>query len=382
MRIGIDYTAAVRQGGGIGRYARSLVRNLTEVGGAHNYSLLVAGGAGGSESEDWPRNFRIVPLPLSDYWMTVLWQRLRVPLWADLFTGPVDVFHSPDFVIPPVRKAKTIVTVHDLSFLRCPECYEPRFRGYLASAVPRSVERADLVLADSESTRLDLVELLGTPATKVKVLYSGVEPRFCPVDDQRALAEVRARYALPKRFILSVGTLQPRKNFVRLIEAYGQLIDRLVRPVDLVIAGEKGWLFEPIFRRVEELGLTDRVTFLGFFADEDLPVLYNLADLFVLPSLYEGFGLPPLEAMGCGIPVIASDSSSLPEVLGDAARMVDPLDVGALTNAMHRVLTDQPLRRRMVRKGLARAGRFTWRDAALGARQAYEEFVPSLAASR
>jgi glycosyltransferase involved in cell wall biosynthesis len=194
--------------------------------------------------------------------------------------------------------------------------------------------------------------------------------------------EVRARYELPERFILSVGTLQPRKNFVRLIEAYGRLIERMAHPVHLVIAGQKGWLFEPIFRRVEELGFKERVTFLGFFADEDLPVLYNLADLFVLPSLYEGFGLPPLEAMACGIPVIASDVSSLPEVLGDAAKMVDPLDVGALANVMHRVLSDEPLRRRMVGKGLARAARFTWRDAALGARQAYEEFVPSFAASR
>jgi len=379
VRIGIDYTAAVRQGGGIGRYARSLVRGLTEVGGAHSYRLLVAGGVSKTRREEWPPNFRVISLPLSDRWTTILWQRLRLPLWADLFTGPVDVFHSPDFVLPPIRRGKRVVTVHDLSFLRCPACYESGLREYLEAAVPRSVDRADLVLADSESTRQDLVELLGVPATKVKVLYLGVEPRFCPVVDEKRLEQVRERYGLPGRFVLSLGTLQPRKNFERLIEAHSGVLERMTQDIHLVIAGRRGWLYEGIFKRVEELGLRERVTFLGFFADEDLPLLYNLADLFVLPSLYEGFGLPPLEAMACGTPVVASDVSSLPEVLGDAARMVDPLNVSALTEAMCRVLSDAHLRHRMIRKGLAQAGKFTWQDAANSLRQAYEEFMPSLA---
>lgn len=360
MRIGIDYTAAVRQGGGIGRYARSLVRGLAEVGGRHCYRLLVAGGAAGTANEKWPCNFRLVSLPLSDYWMTVLWQRLRVPLWAELFTGPVDLFHSPDFVLPPICKAKTIVTVHDLSFLRHPECYEAKFCQYLEQAVPRSVNRADLVLADSQSTRRDLIELLGVEPDRVEVLYLGVEKRFRPIADEVCLEEVRERYELPPRFILSVGTLQPRKNFGRLIEAYSQLLEKTSVEVHLVIAGAKGWLYESLFRRVEELGLEREVIFLGFFADDDLPVLYNLADLFVFPSLYEGFGLPPLEAMACGTPVISSDASSLPEVVGLAAEMVDPLDVGGLGEVIRRVLSDGDLQAEMIGKGLTRAGQFTW----------------------
>ena len=377
MRIGIDYTAAVRQGAGIGRYARSLVRGLAKVGDAHSYRLLIAGGAPRAAEEEWPRNFRLISLPLSDYWMTVLWQRLRVPLWADLFSGPVDLFHSPDFVLPPIRRAKTIVTVHDLSFLRYPECYEAAFREYLESAVPRSVNRADLVLADSESTRRDLIELLAVESDRVEVLYSGVDGRFHPIADEVFLARVRERYGLPERFILSVGTLQPRKNLERLIEAYARLADGIDFEMRLVVAGGWGWLYESIFRRVEDLGLDGKVVFLGFFADDDLPALYNLADLFVFPSLYEGFGLPPLEAMACGVPVVSSNVSSLPEVVGGAAEMVDPLDVDGLAEAMLWVLSDGGLRAEMIRKGLARAGQFTWEAAVRVLLCIYERLGPS-----
>jgi len=372
VRIGIDYTAAVRQGAGIGRYARSLVRGLTKVGGAHSYRLLIAGGAPRGSHEKWPRNFRLISLPLSDYWMTILWQRLRVPLWADLFTGSVDLFHSPDFVLPPLRRAKTILTVHDLSFLRYPECYEAAFREYLEGAVPRSVSRADLILADSESTRQDLIEFFAVDSDRVEVLYSGVEKRFHPITDAISLAGVREQYGLPEHFILSVGTLQPRKNFGRLIEAYRRLIDRIDLDVKLVIAGGKGWLYERIFRRVEELGLNGKVIFLGFFADDDLPTLYSLADLFVFPSLYEGFGLPPLEAMACGTPVISSNASSLPEVVGGVAQMVDPFDVEGLAEAMFEVLSDDELQAEMIRKGLIRAGQFTWEGAARALLHTYE----------
>ena len=380
MRVGIDYTAAIRQGGGIGRYARSLVRGLTKVGTAHSYRLLFAGGAPRDKDEKWPPNFRLISLPLSDYWMTVLWQRLRVPLWADLFTGPVDLFHSPDFVLPPLRRAKSILTVHDLSFLRHPECYEAAFREYLESAVSRSVGRADLVLADSESTRQDLIELLAVDSSRVEVLYSGVEKRFHPIEDEVSLAGVREQYGLPERFILSVGTLQPRKNYERLIEAYGCLIDRIDLDVMLVIAGGKGWLYERIFRRVDELGLSEKILFLGFFADDDLPTLYSLADLFVFPSLYEGFGLPPLEAMACGTPVVSSNASSLPEVVGGAAEMVDPLDVDGLAEAMFRVLSEGDLRAEMVCKGLIRACQFTWEGAARDLLHYYQRLGVSLGA--
>ena len=187
----------------------------------------------------WPTNFQMRSVPLSDRALAILWHRLRLPLWVELVTGAVDIFHSPDFVLPPVCRAKTMVTVHDLSFIRYPQCADANLRAYLNKVVPHSVHRADLVLADSQNTQDDLAELLGVASDKIEVVYPVVEERFCPIEDQGLLEEVRRRYNLPPRFILGLGTLQPRKNFTRLIEAFATL-----RPCDsatlkLVIAGGK-----------------------------------------------------------------------------------------------------------------------------------------------
>jgi len=375
MRIGVDYTSAVRQGAGIGRLTRCIFQALAEIDHENEYRLFAAMGRG--QPSNFPTfqpsnlsNFRLKTIPLSDRELNVVWHRLRLPLPVELITGPVDVFHSPDFTLPPVWRARAVLTVHDLSFLRVPECFTGALRRYLERVVPRSVRRADHVIADSHSTKRDLVELLGTPAGKVTVIHSGVEPRFRPIVDRAALGPVRQRYDLPERFIISVGTLQPRKNFATLVEAFARLKSETgnwkpgARSLKLVIAGGRGWLYEEIFARVEALGLQGDVLFPGFVADEDLPALYNLAEAFVLPSLYEGFGLPPLEAMACGTPVVTSNVSSLPEVVGDAGLMVEPADVESLAVAIERVLEDGGLRREMVQRGLARAKEFTWERAA------------------
>jgi glycosyltransferase involved in cell wall biosynthesis len=215
------------------------------------------------------------------------------------------------------------------------------------------------------------MELLGVESDRIEVVYPGVEERFHPVKDQTLLEKVRKRYNLPPRFILGLGTLQPRKNFTRLIEAYSLLVTRHPS-LRLVIAGGKGWLYEEIFATVERLGLADKVVFPGFVADGDLPALYNLADLFVFPSLYEGFGLPPLEALACGTPVITSDASSLPEVVGEAGPMVEATDVEALAEAMKRVLEDDALQERMIAQGLEQARKFTWKKAAAKLLSLYE----------
>ncbi|MFQ6057444.1 MAG: glycosyltransferase family 4 protein [Anaerolineae bacterium] len=387
MRIGIDYTPAVQQRAGIGRYTRCLVDALAELDRENEYVLFAGTRGGGPVRRDWPPNFRLRTVPLTDRHLAILWHRLRLPLPVDLLTGPVDLFHSPDFTLPPLWQGKAIVTIHDLSFLRYPQGAEPNLRAYLERVVPRAVARADLVLADSQSTKKDLIELLGVESDRIEVVYPGVEARFRPLDDEDLLARVRARYGLDAPFILSVGTLEPRKNFVRLIEAYALLRERAAIPHRLVIAGGKGWLYEGIFARVEELGLEDDVRFLGFVPDEDLPALYNLADLFVFPSLYEGFGLPPLEAMACGTPVVTSNVSSLPEVVvtsahagpeygraqrqasvsarqGEAGLMVEATDVEGLAEAMERALGDRTWREEAVQRGLAQAGKFTWRAAA------------------
>jgi glycosyltransferase involved in cell wall biosynthesis len=282
VRIGVDYTAAVQQGGGIGRYTRNLIRALAERDRENCYALFVAGGRGdGDGLGAWPPNFRLRSVPIPDRWTTILWQRLRLPIPIQLVTGPLDLFHSPDFVLPPVGRTPAILTVHDLSFLRVPEHFVPGFCEYLTGAVSRAVRRADHILADSESTRRDLVKLLAVDPDRVTGLYPGVESRFRPIEEARLLEPVRERYRLPQRFILGLGTLQPRKNFDGLIRAFARLPK--AEDLHLVIAGGKGWMYEDTLALPAKLGLEGRVHFPGFVDDADLPVLYNLAAALAFP---------------------------------------------------------------------------------------------------
>jgi glycosyltransferase involved in cell wall biosynthesis len=286
------------------------------------------------------------------------------------------VFHSPDFVLPPTWRARTVLTVHDLSFLTTPHTSDPALRRYLMDAVPRSVARADRILADSESTQRDLVRHLSVEPERIRVVYPGVGPEFQPLDSQ-AVGGVRARYGLDGPFVLSVGTLQPRKNYPLLIEAYGRLreLDPALGDVSLVIAGGRGWLYDEIDATIERLGETARVRLLGFVPEEDLPALYNAAAAFAMPSLYEGFGIPVVEALACGTPVVASNVSSLPEAGGDAALLVPPDDVAAVADALRRLLTDRELRATLRQRGFAHAQRFTWEAAAQTVVAVYRELA-------
>ncbi len=371
LRIAIDYTAAARQGGGIGRYARELITAILTAPSPHTYTLMAAAaGLGDRWTQERSRlqaaasaadRLRFRTLPLTDDWMARLWQRLRLPLPAEWITGAADIFYSPDFVLPPLgRRTRALLTVHDLSFLRHPETFPPALRNYLEGAVPRSVVRADVILADSAATRRDLIELLQVAPEKVEVLLSGVSPRFSPQADPDERARLQQRYHIGHRpYILSVGTIQPRKNYIRLMEALDPLA--AARPLDLIIIGQPAWLAEPI---LEAAAARPYVHLPGFTADADLPALYRQAELFAFPSLYEGFGLPPLEAMACGTPVVASSVSSVPEVVGEAGLSVDPTDVPAWTAAIARLLDDSDLRADLRNRGLARAAEFTWARAA------------------
>ncbi len=361
MRIGLDYTAAVCQRAGIGRYTRRLVGALAALDRQNRYILFSAGRD--APGAVWPPNFRRRELPLQDRHLALLWQRLRLPLPVELVTGRLDILHSPDFVLPPTLGARTVLTIHDLSFLRHPECSSPPLLRYLLDAVPRSVRRADLLLADSASTRQDLIELLQVPPERVAVLYPGVEPHFAPQSEAR-VGHVLAGYGVRRPYILALGTLQPRKNFARLIRAYHLLRQRHDLPHQLVIGGGRGWLEEEIHRTIAELGLGASVLLAGYVADEDLPALYSGAEVFAFPSLYEGFGLPVLEAMACGTPVVTGNVSSLPEVAGDAALLVPPEDVEALAEALWRTLSDGVLRNLLRERGFQQVKRFTWSAAA------------------
>ncbi|KAB8139761.1 glycosyltransferase family 4 protein [Chloroflexia bacterium SDU3-3] len=383
MIIGIDYTAALHQGAGIGRYTRDLIGAVLEQGPQHQYRLFYAAGgldAGGPYMAELARlcrrpGVRAAPIPLSPRRLTQLWQRLRAPLPVELFTGRLDVLHAPDFVLPPTF-ARTLLTVHDLSFLVHPELTVPSMVRYLSGAVPRSARRADHILADSLATQRDITSLLGAPESRMSVVYPGLAAGFGPRPAEEC-AEVRARLGLPERFLVFVSTLSPRKNVERLVDAFAQVVSqgRVAPDLALILIGSRGWMDEGIFAAIERAGLGERIRWLRYVGDNDLPAVYNLASAMVYPSIYEGFGLPALEALACGTPVLTADNSSLPEVVGDAAVLVDAMSVPSIAGGIERLMNDSALRARLAAQGPAQARRFTWDHAAQQVLACYEQLA-------
>jgi glycosyltransferase involved in cell wall biosynthesis len=376
VRIGIDVTAALTQGGGIGRYVRELIRALATADSETEFQLFSAKPPATFPVPDplpQSANFTHKPAPLNESWLYRLWYRARMPLPVQMVTGALDLFHSPDFVLPPVAgKIPTLLTVHDLSFIHYPHVYEARLVNYLNKVVPWSVRRATHILADSQATKDDLIQFYDTPDQKISVLYSGVSDDFQPVSSDNKLLAMRKKYHLgSKPFILTVGTVQPRKNYELLVRAFAKLDGDFT----LAIAGGKGWLERGLAAEIATHNLEKRVKLLGFVDDADLPALYSAATLFVMPSLYEGFGIPILEAMACGVPVISSDRSSLPEVVGNAGILLPPDDVTAWTEAMRDLLQDPSRRAQMVGQGAIRAHRFTWQRAAIQLQLIYKNLL-------
>lgn len=368
-RIGIDVTPAVTQGGGIGRYTRELVRALVKTPGKieRDYVLFSA-----KQPPDLPvpdpvpkgPNITYRQAPLNHKWLYRLWYRLKIPAPVQLFTGQLDLFYSPDFVLPPVSgQIPTLLTVHDLSFVHFPDAFTPALVRYLNRVVPRSIKQASHILADSQATKDDLINIWTVSPPKITVLYSGVSQAFRPVTGEEQVKKVRKKYGLGDwPFLISVGTLQPRKNYELLIQAFKPVTEKSA--LRLLIAGGKGWLFEQMLAEVKAQGLGDRVIFLGFVDDSDLPTLYSEATLFLFASLYEGFGLPLLEAMACGVPVITSNASSLPEVAGEAAVQLPPEGPTLWTKTMLELLEDTSRRTKLVSAGFRQARQFTWSKSA------------------
>jgi glycosyltransferase involved in cell wall biosynthesis len=341
---------------GISSYIYNLLRHLPEADPDINYTVFLSDRR---YPEAAPLRLSISRLPTHRPAIRILWEQAIQP-WA-VYRAGVDLLHGPAFVGPMLSNRSCVITIHDLSFLRFPESFRTPNRVYLRILTRSSVQRAQRVIAVSESTKHDLIRYWDLDPAKVDVVYNGVDTSFQPLP-VRQVEAFRARLGLPERFILFVGTLEPRKNVVRLVEAYARLPQ--TRP-PLMLVGGKGWLYDKVFALVEALNLSGEVQFVGYVPAEDLPCWYNAADLFVFPSLYDGgFGLPPLEAMACGTPVITAMTSSLPEVVGQAGTLVDPTDAEAMALAMQRVLTDADLREEMRAAGLERAQLFSWRRTA------------------
>lgn len=311
----------------------------------------------------------VSPLPTHHPLARILWEQTGLPFEATRLG--LDVLHGTVNVVPMAFRGPTIVTVHDLSFLRLPQQFPPVKARYLKAAVALSVRKAAHVIAVSQHTRQDLVELLRVPEDRITVVYSGASSAFRPMAESERLAFLQAHFG-GRPMILHVGTLQPRKNVDVLIRAFAGLRRHAGIPHVLALAGARGWMYEDLFRLVRLEGMTEHVRFVDYVSSENLPLWYNSADLFAYPSAYEGFGLPVLEAMACGVPVVTSASSSLAELAGDAAITVPPGSQEALELALMRVLGDESLRTELRRKGLFRAAEFTWTRTALDTLAVYE----------
>jgi len=378
MKIGIDTTSAVMQGGGIGRYTRELVQATLAQDADHEYVLFSAPPpTGKSLAQFFPANGQVTHkiAPVSEQWLYRIWYRARLPISVQRFTGKLDLFHSPDFVLPPTGgDIPTLLTVHDLSFVHFPEVYPQVLVNYLNKVVPWSVERATHILADSVATKQDLMAIWQVPDEKVSVLYSGVSAAFEREEDAGRITAVRQKYNLgDSPYLLSVGTVQPRKNYQMLIQAFAPIAAKF--PHNLYIAGGKGWLYDEMMAEIEKQGLTDRVRFIGFVDDEDLSTLYSGADLYVFPSIYEGFGLPMLEAMACGVPVIASDVSSLPEVGEGTAVMLPPHNLTKWTQTIDNILESPEQQKQMISAGYQQIQKFSWGKSASQLLAIYQAIV-------
>jgi glycosyltransferase involved in cell wall biosynthesis len=366
MRIGLDARALTKPNTGIGYYTLSLIRHLLAVDQENEYFLYSNRDYDQSQFGSYP-NVRFRP---GRFGIGTLWVQIVLP-WL-MIRDRIDVFHSTQAMAPLLGRVPTVVTVLDLIPILFPEQHD-RQSNLAAKLYSLVFNRAKKLIAISDSTKNDLVKVMGIKADKIKTIYLAADRNiFRPHDD---LAQIRLKYSLSKPFILSVGVISPRKNIQRLIEAYAALDRSLRRQYELVIVGKKGWQYEDIFNTIDRLALGDSVRYLGPVEPADLPLLYSSAQIFAYPSLYEGFGLPVLEAMACGTPVITSNVSSLPEVAGDAALYIDPTKTGELTRALDRLLTDNGMQTEMRAKGFAQAKMFSWERCAKETLAVYREAV-------
>ena len=372
MPIYIDVSSAVHSKAGIGRYASSLAQALVarQPGRFALFYNRVKGSQPPAGLEHVPR--RTVRAGYKP-WRMAVWLGQLAGLGFNRLVPGAELFHATEHLLPPLHDVPTVLTVHDMIFKLFREHQKPLNYWYLNATMPLYCRRADAIITVSRSSKRDIVAHYGLDPAKITVVYEAAAPEFRPAAPAE-LEAVRRRYGLPERFAIHVGTIEPRKNLGRLIEALQRLRDRgLVVP--LVVVGARGWLYDEFFRRLGELDIREDVYFPGFVPTADLPLLYGAATVALVPSVYEGFGLPVLEAMACGTPVVSSDRSSLPELGGDAVHYFDPYDVEEMAAAIQEVWTDAERRREMRERGLARAARFSWEQAARETLAVYERLL-------
>ncbi len=379
MRIGIDASSILPEKTGVGYYTLNLLRNLLALDQENQYVIFL-----NSYTRSLPDasllkqpNVTIKQFHMPGPLLINLWRYLHAPP-IELFLGKLDLFHSASTYVPPQLTGLRVATVYDLYFLMHPEDCDVLGGKYHLHTLPRRLKRLDRIIAVSNHTKNDLIKLLNIPAEKITVIYGGIDTTtFRLILDKNLLESIREEYCLPNNYILSVSTLEPRKNFEGLLFAYKRLKEILHNPPKLVIVGRQGWKAEHISQTVKQLRLKRDVIFAGYVTEEHLPMIYNSALLFICPSLYEGFGLPVLEAMACGVPVIVSNTSSLREIAKEAGITVDPHNYYEMAEKMKELIMTHRLRDQLRDKGLEHVRMFSWELCARKTLALYTELYKS-----
>lgn len=369
MKICIDIQAAIAQRAGVGRYTKSLVEHLAkETNGSDELSLFYF---------DFQRQGMPFPVPGAEQracrwipgrFVQQAWKRISFPPYP-LFAGKADIYHFPNFILPPLKGAKSVVTVHDLSFLRHPETTEERNLAYLTSKIHDTVQRADAIITDSHFSAREIEELLRVPSEKIFPIHLGLNHSTRTASAEE-VEKTKRELKLERPYLLTVGTLEPRKNIPFLIDVF----EKMNHPdLELIIAGMPGWKYEPILERMEQSSANIR--YLRYVEEEHLVPLYAAAEMFVFPSIYEGFGFPPLEAMTCGTPVFSSAAGPLPEVLGNAAAFGTAFDADAWADEITALLNDTPRREQLRQNGYEQIKKFSWQQCARETREVYRKVL-------
>jgi glycosyltransferase involved in cell wall biosynthesis len=378
LTVGVDARSLVGQPTGVGRYVKNLVRAMAAADAAPTLRLYLPAEPGPDlRAEGIQRAvLRMPPGPLDNVF---IWNHVRLPL--HLLRRRVDLLHGTFYTLPALCPCPAVVTIHDITFDLHPEWYAPRARLAFSGFAASSARKARHVLTVSECSRRDILRAYSLPADRVTAVPLAPDPEFRSVEDPGELARVRAAHELGEEYLLHVGSITPRRNLPRLLEAFASVRSRAPH-LTLALAGRVEPPSLPLEGEIEKRGLRGAVRLLGYVSPADLPALYSGAAAVVYPSLYEGFGLPVLEAMACGAPVLASATSCFPEVAGDAALLVDPLDAEAMSAGIWSLLSDMPLRSTLVQRGRARAATFSWERAARETLAVYRRSATAAASVR
>ena len=368
MHIAIDAHSVGAGLGGNETYATNLIEALADIDSVNRYTLYVTKKEAVERfANRWPNVHLRLTLPHTPL------VRIPLTLTVELRRRPVDILHV-QYTSPPFTPCPVVNTIHDLSFEHLPETFKRRSWRQMRLTIRRSAQSAAHILTDCDFARDDILKTYGIAPERVTAVPLAAAVRFSPVRDERELDRVRNKYGINGKYILTVGSIQPRKNIPRLIRAYSMLCsERNLEPLPkLVVVGKRGWLYEDTLATAESSTVRDRIILTGYVDDKDLPALYSAASCFVYPSYFEGFGIPPLEAMRCGTPTITGDRTCFPEIIGDAGLMVDPFDERAIMRGIARVLTEQTLRDELIEKGLERANSYDWLKTARQTLDVYE----------